>query len=216
VAGSDDGSGPELASDDQFHDDGAAYVDAATIALRYSSVELGPAPKAPTTRPLSAPVSPRELRDTMGCLVTGVCVVTAVSDGEDVAMTANSVTSLSLDPPLVLMCVARTARFHRAVVEADSWGLSILDAGAAEISSMFARPGRPRAAEFQTLNHHRGEVTGVALVDDSCAFLECATEHVYPGGDHSIVVGRVLATQIRSEPVHPLVYYRGDYSWLRT
>ena len=199
---------------DHFHDDGAAYVDAATVALRYASVELGPAPRATPTAP-PADVSPRELRDTMGSLVTGVCVITAVADGEDVAMTANSVTSVSLDPPMILVCIAQTARFHDVLVDSVHWGVSILDAEAAEVSAHFARPGRDRRGQFEKTSYHRGPVTGVALVDDSCAYLECRTEVVYPGGDHSIVVGRVVSTELRAESVHPLVFHRGTYSWLR-
>lgn len=210
-----DDEGPLDRSVDSFHDDGASYVDAATVALRYSSVELGPAARvAPTTRPTH--VSPRELRDTMGSLVTGVCVITAIADDEDVAMTANSVTSVSLDPPMILVCIARTARFHAMLVDSVHWGVSILDAEAAEVSAHFARPGRERRGQLEKTRYHRGPVTGVALVDDSCAYLECRTEVVYPGGDHSIVVGRVVSSELRVESVHPLVFHRGTYSWLRT
>lgn len=196
--------------------DGAGYVDAATIALRFASVELGPSQETGVvTVPGEDTVTPRQLRDVMGCLVTGVCVVTAVADGEDVAMTVNSVTSVSLDPPLVLVCVARTARFHRAVTECATWGLSILDGDAVEVSTRFSRPGRPRSGEFEALAHHRGAVTGVALVDGSCAYLECRTEVVHPGGDHSIVVGRVLSATHSAASERPLVYHRGAYRWLR-
>jgi flavin reductase (DIM6/NTAB) family NADH-FMN oxidoreductase RutF len=207
--------GPEDPQVAGYFHDGASYVDAATVALRYASVELGKAPASPPVRPPSSPVTPRQLRDAMGTLVTGVCVVTTIADGEDVAMTANSVTSVSLEPPLILVCVAHSARFHGAITRAEHWGVSVLDAHSAEISSMFARPGKDKSRGFDDLVHHRGEVTGVALIDASCAFLECRTEHVYPGGDHSIVIGRVLATEVRSEPVAPLVFHQGAYRWLR-
>ena len=208
----DDGSHDRFL--DVFQDDGASYVDAATVALRYASVELGPAPRAAPRTP-APDVSPRQLRDTMGNLVTGVCVITAIADGEDVAMTANSVTSVSLDPPMILVCIAHAARFHDVLVNSTHWGVSILDAEAAEVSAHFARPERDRQGQFDKTRHHRGLATGVALVDDSCAYLECSTEIVYPGGDHSIVVGRVVATELRASSVHPLVFHRGTYSWLR-
>ena len=213
-------SGHESGYDAAYDSDGASYVDAATVALRYAAVELGQAPPdasstgSLTGRPV-APVSPRALRDTMGSLVTGVCVITTVSDGEDVAMTANSVTSVSLDPPLILVCVAHTARFHEAIVGSTYWGVSILEAEASGISSHFATSSRSRERPFENLRHHRGEVTGVALVDPSCAFLECRTEAVHEAGDHSIVVGRVLSVEQDAESVHPLVFHRGVYSWLR-
>lgn len=199
---------------DGLHDDGASYVDAATVALRYSSVSLGPA-RAPAAEQPPRTVTPRQLRDTMGCLVTGVCVITAVADGEDVAMTANSVTSVSLDPPMILVCIAHTARFHDVLVNSRTWGVSILDADAAEVSSHFARSGREQRGQFEHLRHHRGPVTGVALIDASCAFVECETEAIHPGGDHSIVVGRVVSAEVRAESAHPLLYHRGAYSWLR-
>jgi flavin reductase (DIM6/NTAB) family NADH-FMN oxidoreductase RutF len=210
----DDERSRDRSLDGHLHDDGAAYVDAATIALRYASVELGPALGKTPSRP-APPVTPRALRDAMGCLVTGVCVVTAIADGEDVAMTANSVTSVSLDPPMILVCIAKTARFHDVLVDTPHWGVSVLDADAAEVSAHFARPGRARRGQLAQTAYHRGPVTGVALVDDSCAHVECRTEVVYPGGDHSIVVGRVVSTEVRAESVHPLVFHRGSYSWLR-
>ena len=201
---------------ESYEHDGASYVDAATVALRYAAVELGrPLRRSASRRHGRGGVSPRELRDAMGCLVTGVCVVTTVADGEDVAMTANSVTSVSLTPPLILVCVAHTARFHAAIVASTYWGVSILDAQAAEISAHFASPGRERRGQFENLRHHRGAVTGVALVDESCAFLECETVAVHPAGDHSIVLGQVLAVEQRAESVHPLLFHRGVYSWLR-
>lgn len=217
MAADDGRDGQEHPGDSELaglHDDGASYVDAATVALRYSSVSLGPTGAA-AAAPEVGPVTPRSLRDTMGCLVTGVCVITAVADGEDVAMTANSVTSLSLDPPMILVCIAKTARFHDVLVHTRHWGVSILDADAAEVSSHFARSGRARHGQFDHLRHHRGPVTGVALVDASCAFVECETEAIHPGGDHSIVVGRVVSAEVRAESVHPLLYHRGAYSWLR-
>lgn len=194
-------------------DDGASYVDAATVALRFASVELGRAPARPAAIE-SGSVTPRELREAMGRFVTGVCVITTVADGHDVAMTANSVTSVSLDPPLILACVARTARFHRAIVGSPSWGVSVLDAGSLEISDRFARPGRPRIGQLDLIGHHRGTATGVVLLDSAVASLECRTEAVHPGGDHSIVVGRVVATHCHGEASNPLLFHAGAYRWL--
>lgn len=195
-------------------DDGAAYVDAATIAVRFASPELGPVPQPRSSKP-GTQVTPEELRATMGRLATGVCVVTTVVDGEDVAMTANSVTSVSLDPPLVLVCVARTARFHSAITASRHWGLSILGGDSVDASTHFSRSGRPPNRQLEAVAHHRGEVTGVALIDGSCAYLECRTEAVHPAGDHSVVIGRVLVTARGPDPVHPLLFHRGSYRWLR-
>ena len=153
------------------------------------------------------------LRAVMGQLVTGVCVVTATHDGHDVAMTASSVTSVSLEPPLVLVCVAHAARFHDPLLASPAWGVSTLAAGAQEVSRRLAEAA-PVAGQLAGVGLHRGPVTGVALLQDSCATLECRTEDVFPGGDHSIVVGRVVGTGVPQPPRDPLVHHRGGYTGL--
>lgn len=160
-------------------------------------------------------MTPRALRDAMGCLATGVCVVTTVLDGADVAMTANSVTSVSLEPPLVLFCVVSGSRFAEAVVAEGRWGISVLEATAFDLSAHFARPGRGSDGQLERVRHHRGPVTGVALLDASVAEVECRTEATHPAGDHVIVVGRVVSLDQRGESAHPLVFHRGRYRWLR-
>lgn len=193
-------------------DDGTGYINAATVALMYSSVQVG---HSDVLQPADTQsVTPRALRDTMGCFVTGVCVITTTWEGEDVAMTANSVTSVSLDPPLILVCIAKSAKFHEAVLASGVWGVSVLDASAHEISTDFARPGRPRQGQFERTFHHRGTATGVVLVDSSVARIECRTEAVHEAGDHDIVVGRVMALSHTGEAAHPLIYHHGKYQWL--
>lgn len=199
----------DVASD--VHDDGASYIDAATVALTFDSVRLGASLEQAVTG--GEDVTPAALRVAMGCMATGVCVVTSVWEGDDVAMTANSVTSVSLDPPLLLVCIDRRARFHDAIAAAGQWGVSILDATAYDISSACAKPDRLRSGQLRTIGHRRG-ITGVALLDSSVATLECKTEEIYPGGDHSIVVGRVEALSTRGSGSHPLLFHQGGYRWL--
>lgn len=194
------------------YEDGADYVDAATVALAYTFLPVQGSDPAWTTA--LTDVTPRDLRDAMGCLATGVCVVTTVLDGRDVAMTANSVTSVSLEPPLILFCVANTSKFGQSVVTEGRWGVSVLDANAYELSSHFARPGRSHDGQFEHIRHHRGPVTGVALLDTSVAELECVTEETHPAGDHVIVVGRVVSLDQHGESAHPLLFHRGRYRWL--
>lgn len=83
-----------------------------------------------------------------------------VLEKRDVAMTANSVTSVSLDPPLILVCIAKTARFHEAIIEAKQWGVSVFDATSHELSSQFARPGRERNGQLEAIRYDRGPATG--------------------------------------------------------
>lgn len=153
-------------------------------------------------------------RAAMGRFVTGVTVVSTVVDGADHAMTANAVTSVSLDPPLVLHCVQLDSRFHDAVVAAGVWGLSLLSADSRGAAHWLATAGRPLDGQLDPVPHHRGEVTGVALLDGSLATLECRTVASYPGGDHLIVVGEVVSIEVPQTVGDALVYYRGGYQRL--
>lgn len=200
-------------SPDEFTDDSSpSYVDAATVALRFASTAVDATSAQPSR--LTEAVTPRSLRDAMGCLATGVCVITTFSDDNDVAMTANSVTSVSLDPPLVLVCIAKTARFHEAIVTSGRWGVSILDAGSHELSTQFATPGRDSAGQLAEVRFDRGPETGVALLSSSVAQLECLTTAVHPAGDHDIVIGHVQSLAQVGPGKHPLLFHRGRYRWL--
>lgn len=204
---------PATPPPDDFADDVAPdYVDAATVALRFASTSVDAADARPSA--LTEAVTPQSLRDAMGCLATGVCVITTFSAGNDVAMTANSVTSVSLDPPLVLVCIAKTARFHQAILESGRWGISILDAGSHQLSTEFATPGRDSADQLASVRFDRGSETGVALLTSSVAQLECETTAVHPAGDHDIVIGQVRSLAHVGPGKHPLLFHRGRYRWL--
>ena len=112
-------------------------------------------------------LSPTTLRHTMAHFATGVTVVTTVADGHDHAMTANSVTSVSLDPPLVLVCVAKDTGWHEAVTQSGVWGISILPAAGRPAASWLSTGGRPLHGQLDRVAFHRGPVTGVALLDDA-------------------------------------------------
>lgn len=155
---------------------------------------------------------PQDFRQAMGRFATGVTVVSAPgTTSQPQAMTANSVTSVSLDPCLLLVCVEREARFHDAVVDGGSLGLSVLSAEQARVADWLATRGRPLVGQLDQVPHHSGPVTGVPLVDGALSTVECAVEQVHTAGDHSIVVGRVLAVTLRPEAGEPLVWFRGSY-----
>lgn len=153
-------------------------------------------------------------RRAVGRFATGVCVVTAVEDGRDHAMTVNAFTSVSLDPLLVLFCVETQARFHDAVSRTGLWAVSILDASARPTADWLATRGRPLHGQLDRVPHHRGPMTGVALVDAAVAWLECRTHAIHPGGDHSIVVGEVLSVTTPETENGTLVYHRSAYHHL--
>ncbi len=147
----------------------------------------------------------------MGRFATGVCVVSAVVDGFDHAMTANAFTSVSLEPPMVLVCVHRDARFHDAIVTSGAWGVSVLDAEGRSISSWLATQGRPLHGQLDRVAHFRGRLTGAALMEQALSWLECRTDQVIPAGDHSVVIGEVISCALRSQDPGALLYYRSGY-----
>jgi flavin reductase (DIM6/NTAB) family NADH-FMN oxidoreductase RutF len=133
-------------------------------------------------------------------------------DGVDHAMTANSFTSLSLDPLLVLVSVERDSRFHEAIMHSDDWGVSILPASAEAVSRWFATEGRPLDGQFDTVPHTRGVTTDAALITGALATLECRTHAIHPGGDHDLVIGDVAAVQVEDHQLpEPLLYYQRGY-----
>jgi flavin reductase len=153
-------------------------------------------------------------RRAMARFASGVTVVSTRVAGIDHAMTANAFTSVSLDPLLVLVCVEREARFHDAVAEAGTWGVSVLDDTGRAVSQWLATRGRPLHDQLARVPHHRGPVTQNALLDVSLATLECRTTDLFPAGDHSIAVGEVLAVELPDAPAGPLLYYQGGYTHL--
>jgi flavin reductase (DIM6/NTAB) family NADH-FMN oxidoreductase RutF len=149
----------------------------------------------------------------VGRLATGVTIVTSRLREVDHAMTANAFASVSLEPLLVLVCVEREARFHDAIVETGLWGVSILPATARPTADWLATRGRPLHGQLDRIPTHRGQ-SGVALLDEALSTLECESVEAFPGGDHTIVVGRILAVEISDRPGDALVYYRGRYDSL--
>lgn len=157
-----------------------------------------------------SPVDDVAFRAALGRFASGVTVVTTTLDGVDHAMTASAFTSVSLDPPLVLVCSHRTSRFHDAVLEAGVWGVSILAEAGRPASAWFADRGRRLEDQLDGFGHHRGGL-GVALLDDALAWLECRTHAVHDGGDHTILVGSVVGAAVSERGDDPLLYYRSRY-----
>lgn len=153
-------------------------------------------------------VSENEFRDTLARWASGVTVVTARHDGEPVGMTAASFSSLSLDPPLVLVCVARTAQAHEGLVRAPGFAIHVLGAAQAEMSALFARPG---AAKFDGYPAESGPF-GAPLLPFGVARLVCEAHATLDGGDHTILVGRVVSAE--RSGTDPLLYCNRAYGRL--
>lgn len=158
-------------------------------------------------------VDPWEFRRVVGRFATGVTVATTVADGVPHGMTVNSLTSVSLDPVLVLICVDRDARFLPPLVQSGQWAVSVLGEDMAALSNSFARRPAPEADQFAGVAVRPGPVTGAPVFEGALAVLECRTWATYDGGDHVIVVGEVLSLDATDDG-DPLVYYEGGYRCL--
>lgn len=170
-----------------------------------------PARAYPTPYQRERPV-PEEvaLRDVMSQFATGITVITAGGENGH-GMTANAFTSVSLEPPLVLCCVARNARIHEGILLARSFGVSVLGADQEGVARYFADRRRPAGqAQFDAVEHELGSRTGAPLMSGSLAWLECELVRVYHGGDHSIFLGKVLSAS-RGSGQQALLYFSGGF-----
>jgi flavin reductase (DIM6/NTAB) family NADH-FMN oxidoreductase RutF len=138
-------------------------------------------------------------------------VVTTVLDGVDHAMTVNSFTAVSLDPLLVLVCADRSTRFHDAVLASRVWVVSVLPETAQAAAAWLATKGRPLHGQLDRVPHVRSAVTGAAVLDGSLSVFECETTAEYDGGDHTILLGRVVRATVEDPSGEPLMYHRGHY-----
>jgi flavin reductase (DIM6/NTAB) family NADH-FMN oxidoreductase RutF len=160
----------------------------------------------------AADVTTAQFREAMGRFATGVTVVTSVgAGGEPVGTTANALTSLSLDPPLILVCFDLGSLTLAAIREHGAFVVNVLGAEQRHLSANFARRGL--SAVWEQVRHRHGP-TGTPRIEGVLAVLECTVEHSLPGGDHEIVIGRVRHVQTSPAPVAPLVFYRGSYTSL--
>jgi flavin reductase (DIM6/NTAB) family NADH-FMN oxidoreductase RutF len=157
-------------------------------------------------------IDTRELRNAFGCFATGITVVTALDEkGNAVGITANSFSSLSLDPPLLLWCLdCRSATFD-VFNACETFTVSVLDANGAPIASRFAMKGGHSAEAIETVPTELGPPS----FSDALALFECDTHARYEGGDHVIIVGHIRRFAHLTDPDRkgpgPLLYYRGRF-----
>ena len=151
----------------------------------------------------------RDFRNALGCFATGVTVVTTrKADGTAVGITANSFSSVSLDPPLVLWCIDKSSDTLADFEAASQFAINVLSAEDMNISNEMARPGRHAMEEHVT---GTGETTGLPIVETALATFECDVEHRHDGGDHIIMVGRVVGFTSTTKG-DPLLYFRSKYA----
>ena len=151
------------------------------------------------------PVDDATFKLAMSHFASGVTIVTTEHEGKQFGMTVASFASLSLHPPLVLICVEKSVKTHDAILAARKFGVSILAADQAEVSSRFASR---REDKFDGVDIERG-ADGLPLIAQALTAIECRLQTQLPGGDHSIFVGEV--TDVKTREGRPLVYFRSGY-----
>lgn len=156
------------------------------------------------------PLDAASFRRVSARYATGIAVVTTVVDGVDHAMTANSFTSVSLEPLQVLVCVQRDTRFHEAVTRSGVWAASLLAAGQEPLAKWFATRGRPLAEQFRGIGTTRGQ-SGALVLTDAIAALQAHTVATIAAGDHDILLGEVSALHLAEHLPDPLLYFASAY-----
>ena len=155
-------------------------------------------------------LDPDSYRSVLGRFASGITVVTARdAHDRDVGMTASAFCSVSLHPPLIQVCVDQKASMFEALLHAPRFGINILAAEQEALSRRFA--SIESSHRFDGIGYERGE-SGVVLLDDALAHLECTTVARHEAGDHTIFIGEVERATARD--ARPLLYYRGGYAQL--
>ncbi len=152
----------------------------------------------------------REFRTTLGQFASGVVVATGCLDGTPAGFAAQSFTSLSLEPPLVGLCPARSSRSWPKLRESGSFCINILSAGQQAVSDVFARTGNDKFADLEW----RAGATGSPILAGALAFIDCELIEEHDAGDHTIAVGKVHDLGILDAGARPLVFFRGAYELL--
>lgn len=152
--------------------------------------------------------SPRDFRDALGLFPTGIAVVTAaIDDGSVGGLTVNSFTSISLDPPLIMVSLARTIASFAIFERATHFAVSLLREDQRHVSAAFAKSD---LAKWQAGHHRPGTAIPAPVIHPNLAAFECETFARHDGGDHRLLLGRVLRIETAAD-ADPLLYYRGQY-----
>ena len=152
-------------------------------------------------------IDPGEFRQALGQFPTGVTIVSTLdADGNKVGMTASSFNTVSLSPPLVLWSIDKSALSYQVFNETEHFAIHVLAAGQDALANLFASKGADKFAELQC----REGLAGIPILPTFAACFQCQIEHRYDGGDHTILVGRVL--DFESHESEPLLFHRGCYA----
>lgn len=155
------------------------------------------------------PLDPLDFRRTLGCFATGVTVITVLDgEGKPRGLTANAFSSLSLDPPQILVCIDHRADTYPVISRATAFTVNVLAEEQREISQRFAGKGENK---FDGIAHHTGD-NGAPILDGALAVIECLVEQTHEAGDHTVFIGSV--ERVDHGPGKPLLFFRGNYASL--
>jgi len=167
-----------------------------------------------TRRSTAEGFSGKDFRSAVGAFATGVTVVTTMGEGHGYGMTANAFSSVSLDPPLVLVCAISGAAGSEEIERNGCFAVNILAVDQEPLSRYFSSRDRPKGRDaFRDVDHTQG-ATGSPLIEGVTGYLDCRLEHSHEAGDHVIFIGRVLALHTDAER-DPLLFHGGRYRFVR-
>jgi 3-hydroxy-9,10-secoandrosta-1,3,5(10)-triene-9,17-dione monooxygenase reductase component len=156
------------------------------------------------------PFDSREFRDVLGHFATGVTVVTGTADGVPLGLAANAFSSVSLDPPLILVCMSASSETWPAIRKTGAFAVNVLGEHQEDLSRRF---GRKDVDRFESIAWETA-VTGSPLFPDALAWIDCVIDAEHSAGDHTVVIGRVVALARQHEGGRPLLFFQGTYGRL--
>jgi flavin reductase len=165
---------------------------------------------APVSRVASQEFSGADLRQALGAFATGVTVITTRGEDHLFGMTANAFSSVSLDPPLILVCVISGTTGAQVIEQNGIFAVNILGSHQEPISRYFSSKDRPRGLEAFDEIPHSTVGTGSPIIDGAAGYLDCRLHAAHEAGDHVIFIGEVVALAHRTD-VEPLVFHGGRY-----
>jgi flavin reductase (DIM6/NTAB) family NADH-FMN oxidoreductase RutF len=160
-------------------------------------------------------LDPTSFREVMSQFTTGITVVTTCTDEQVHGLTVNAFCSVSLEPPLILVCINSSGYFHELVIRSGVFAVNILSDRHEHLSRRFAVPELAPSDRFESVCY-RTEATGAPVLNDAFGWLDCRLTKTFPAGDHTVCIGEIIALG-RTNGVKPLVffqsrYHRGDMS----
>ena len=168
-------------------------------------------PSSPDDTPAEPiPFDSREFRNVLGHFATGVTVVTGTADGRPLGLAANAFSSVSLDPPLILVCMATTSETWPLIRRTGAFAVNVLGEHQQDVSRRF---GRKDVDRFESLPWETA-VTGSPVLPDALAWIDCVVDAEHSAGDHTVVIGRVVALARQPEGGRPLLFFQGTYGRL--